>query len=119
MSDYIPFSFANNRMRCYLENDATVSPEFNAFLWVDRFVMRFKDRRMSEAIPYRSYVSVDDEKKPLEERVVKVVESLFDPLDGDPSVYWPRFVKTRVEMEAFLYLCDHHVHNLFKLDYFS
>ena len=103
MSDYIPIGFSNGNLRFKLDNDLTFTDEFISFLWVDRFCIRFKERRMHNWIPYRSHVDQESG---------ELVEALFDPLDGDRELYWPRRIKSREQMEAFLFKCDHHVHEL-------
>lgn len=103
MSDFIPYSFSTPNMRVFLENDSSVTQEFIAFLWVDRFIVRIKTYRTHRGIAYRKYVD------PITN---EVIGPLFDPLDGNRELYWPRFIKSREAMVGFLFKCDHIVHEL-------
>jgi hypothetical protein len=101
MSDYIGNAFLNTRLKAYFEDDPTISDEIIAFCWIDAHVVRIKERRIFPRCPYRYWI----------DPASKICyDPLFDPLDGDPDVYWPRRIKTRIEMENFLFLADHIYH---------
>lgn len=101
MSDYVGNAFLNTRLKAYFENDPTISDEIIAFCWIDAHVVRIKERRIFPRCPYRYWI----------DPATKICyDPLFDPLDGDPDVYWPRRIKTRIEMEIFLFLADHIYH---------
>ena len=90
--------FVPPRVGAQLTNDDASSFEIKAFIWFDRYIMRFPELRNLGRHPW--YYGTDQKG----ERLEPLLDFIYD------ESIWPRHIKKFKELEDFLYIIDGYYH---------